>query len=93
MTEATRPKKASWRKFGWISSGLLIVSIAANIAFSAKVFVFDPNHQFRIIYYVNRHIGFLELKEPMNERFKERLLANSSHSKRLGTDGIVYISW
>lgn len=69
------------------------MSVAGNIAFATKVLIFDPNYQFRLICYVNRHAGFLELREPMSERFKERILANPSHSKRLGTDGIVYISW
>ncbi len=93
MTEQRRSAGTSRRMRTLISTGLLILSLAVNIAYAIQIIVFDPNYPFRLICYVNRHIGFLELSGPMRERFKERILVNPSHSKRLGTDGKVYISW
>jgi len=92
MSETWKPfarAGAIWKRALIAALGL---SLIVNLALAIKIAVFDPNHPFRIICYVDRHVGFLELSDPVGDRFRERILANPSHSKRLGRNGTVYIS-
>lgn len=89
MNQAIRVRRS---RSSFILAALLCLSLAANLTLTIKISVFDPNYPFRIICYVDRHTGFLELDDPLSERFKELILSNPSHSKRLGTDGTVYVS-
>ncbi len=78
-------------KWSWVLAAALLVSVAANLNFAYRVLYLDTNHPLRPICFTEAD-GFVVLTEPMNDRFKEIMLFNSSHSKRLGTDGVLYIS-
>lgn len=75
----------------WVLATALLVSVAANLNFANRVLYLDTNHPFSPICFTEAD-GFVVLTEPMNERYKERMLVNPTHSKRLGTDGVIYIS-
>ncbi len=69
----------------------LLVSVAANLNFANRVLYLDTNHPFHPICFTQAD-GLVALTEPMSERFKELVLSNSTHSNRLGTDNVLYIS-
>ena len=78
-------------KWSWVLLAALLVSVAANLNFANRVLYLDTNHPFHPICFTEAD-GFVVLTEPMNERFKELVLSNSTHSNRLGTDNVLYIS-
>ena len=80
--------RANWI---WVLPAVLLVSVAINLNFANRVLYLDTNHPFHPICFTEAD-GFVVLTEPMNERYKERMLVNPTHSKRLGTDGVIYIS-
>jgi hypothetical protein len=85
-------------KLSWVLGAALLVSLAANLYFATRapdivtrVLDFRVNHPFRPICFTQAD-GLVVLSEPMNERFKTHVLTNTTHSNRLGTDGVLYIS-
>jgi hypothetical protein len=69
----------------------LLVSVAVNLNFAYRVLYLDTNHPFHPICFTEAD-GLVVLTEPMNERYKEHVLTSPNNSKRLGTDGVIYIS-
>ena len=78
-------------KWSWVLATALLVSVAANLNFANRVLYFDTNHPFHPIC-LSEADGLVVLTEPMNDRFKELVLSNTTHSHRLGTDNVLYIS-
>ena len=78
-------------KWSWVLSAALLVSVAANLNFAYRIVYLDTNHPFHPICFTEAD-GLVVLTEPMNERYRERMLVNTTHSNRLGKDDILYIS-
>ena len=78
-------------KWSWVLAAALLVSVAVNLNFANRVVYLDTNHPFRPICFTEDD-GLVVLTEPMNKRFKELVLSNPTHSNRLGTDDVLYIS-
>jgi len=78
-------------KWIWALAATLLVSVAVNLNFAYRVLYLDTNHLFHPICFTEAE-GLVVLIKPMNERFKELVLSNSTHSNRLGTDKVIYIS-
>ena len=78
-------------KLSWMLATALLVSVAANLNFANRVLYLDTNHPFHPICFTEAD-GFVVLTEPMNEKYMEHVLTSRDNSKRLGTDGVIYIS-
>ena len=78
-------------KLSWVLAAALLVSVAANLNFANRVLYLDTNHPFHPVCFTEAD-GLVVLTEPMNKRFKELVLSNPTHSNRLGTDDVLYIS-
>ena len=63
-----------------------------NLAFIAKIAVFDANYPFRPICHGGRHVGLVVLKEPINLEFKQRMQVSLANSRQLD-DRVLYISY
>jgi hypothetical protein len=78
-------------KLSWVLAAALLVSVAVNLNFAYRVLYLDTNHPFRPICFTEAD-GLGVLTNPMNERFKELVLSNPTHSNRLGSNNVLYIS-
>ena len=78
-------------KWSWVLPAALLVSVAVNLNFANRVLYLDTNHPFHPICFTEAD-GLVVLTEPMSERYKEIMLLNATHSKRIGTDDVLFIS-
>ncbi|MHA1572291.1 MAG: hypothetical protein ACTSWM_10745 [Alphaproteobacteria bacterium] len=78
-------------KWSWVLAAALLVSVAVNLNFAYRVVYLDTNQPFHPICFTEAD-GLVVLTEPMSERYKEIMLSNPTHSMRVGTDDVTYIS-